>query len=148
MKLALGPVKRKRIIEVTSKCGKNCKRPADVAEAFAVFYEELYGVISTFEPPRRRSDESTQKVIAEELTQAMKKLKAGKACGEDVLVAEKLKMGHEGLLVTIAALFTEILQGKASIPSSWCVPPHYPVQERRRQAVEKLQTHCHNSSAQ
>ena len=55
------------------------------------------------------------------ITSALKKLRAGKVCADDGLVAEMLKTGHEGLLATIAVIFTGLLHDKAEVPHTWCV---------------------------
>ena len=63
------------------------------------------------------------KVSREELKTALLKLRPGKACADDGLVAEMLKTDHEGLLDAISELFTEMLHGLAPVPASWCFSP-------------------------
>ena len=55
-----------------------------------------------------------------ELQETFKKLKAGKTCAEDGLLAEMLKTEHVGLLNVIADMFTDLLRGDQDIPGAWC----------------------------
>ena len=59
-------------------------------------------------------------VSPENVSDALKRLKKGRACGDDTLIAEMLKTGHQGLINVIAATFTDILHGKQDVPEVWC----------------------------
>ena len=50
-----------------------------------------------------------------------RKLKWGRASGDDKLLAEMLKNGHEGLMDAIARIFTDILHGVCVVLATWQV---------------------------
>ena len=59
----------------------------------------------------------------DEIETALKKLRVGKACGDEGLYAEMLKTKYAGLVDMIARIFIDILQGVVEIPEVWCVSP-------------------------
>ena len=59
-------------------------------------------------------------VTSKDVAGALCPMKAGRACGEDCLYAEMLKTQRQGLIDTIAIIFTDILHGKVEAPAAWC----------------------------
>jgi hypothetical protein len=124
------PVLTKRVVAMKRASGERCTSRAEIAETFASFYEELYDGTSFCQDPgsewrpKARVDSSrndVEVVTPQEVGDALKKLKAGKTCGDDGLFAEMLKTEHCGLIEAIATAFTGILRGEQSVPDDWCI---------------------------
>ena len=62
----------------------------------------------------RRGILGVEPVTFDEVRRALQKLKTG---SDDGLVAEVMRTGHHGLLMLLAELFTEILQGGSALPA-------------------------------
>ena len=65
------------------------------------------------------SSEQSPPITQDEVAAVVRKLKCGRACGDDQLLAEMHKTSHEGLLEDIAHIFTDILRGGCEIPDAW-----------------------------
>ena len=87
---------------------------------FALFYETLYpeNAKNGFTDDQTTSDGATE-VTEQEVTDALKVLKRHRTGADDGLVAEMLQTGHEGLHRSLAAFFTELLQGRLAYPAKW-----------------------------
>ena len=112
--------KRKQITSIMDSHEKLCQDKNEILEVFVAFYEKLYNAAAD-ELHMPQSVGGSKAVTVEEIKEAMKKMRNGKACGDDGLYAELLKSGHEGLLALIASVFADILAGKAEVPETWCV---------------------------
>ena len=119
-KIMGGPKKKKRITTATDATGKRCTEQDEVLDVFAKFYEELYSSIGT-ESPFPGDGAHASAVSVKEVNEALKKLRAGKACGDDELCAEMLKTSHAGLVGAIATVFSDILCGYAELPATWAI---------------------------
>ena len=89
-------------------------------EVFAKFYEELYSSIGT-ESPFPGDVAHASLVTVKEVREALKKPRAGKACGDDKLCAEMMKTCDAGLVAAIATVFSDILSGYAELPETWVI---------------------------
>ena len=76
-------------------------------EVFAKFYEELYSSTGA-ESPFLGDGAHVSPVTVTEVNGVLKKLRAGKACGDDELCAEVLKTSRAGLVGVIATVFSDI----------------------------------------
>ena len=118
-KLLAAPVRRKRTVAMTDSQGNRKTNPADMAEVFASFYEQLYNTVGSTSEYGKDVSENSPAITANEIAIAIKKLKNGRTCGDDGLLAEMLKTNHQGLLQVIALVFTDILHGRSETPASW-----------------------------
>ena len=53
------------------------------------------------------------------MARSLKRMKAGKACSEDGLVAEMLQAAPDHLLEMLALLFSDLLSGRGGMPEDW-----------------------------
>ena len=118
-KLMRGSVKGRHINAMHDVSGDLRRDPQDIAESFADFYEDLYNNALGKMEASPAAGTNCPKVSREELKTALLKLRPGKACADDGLIAEMLKTDHERLLDAISVLFTEILHGLAPVLASW-----------------------------
>ena len=111
---------RARIARIKDNDGHVQRDPEEIAEIFALFYEDLYkdGVDSHDSPEVRQASKVTE-VTSEELTRALRTLKSGKTGSDDGLVAEMLKTQHGGLIDAIVKLFNSILHDELEVPRAW-----------------------------
>ena len=93
--------------------------PDSIAEVFAQFYESLYAEADGQPCIEVPEEEKCDAISAEEVREALRRMKNGKTAASDGLVAEMLKTGHRGLLDAIATFFTGILSGKLEAPCHW-----------------------------
>ena len=93
--------------------------PDSIAEVFAQFYESLYAEADGQPCIEVPEEEQCDAISAEEVREALKRMKNGKTAAADGLVAEMLKTGHWGLLDAIATFFTGILSGRLEAPCHW-----------------------------
>ena len=56
---------------------------------------------------------------SDEISALLRKMKKGRTCAEDGLVAEMLKAGCQELIDAVAQTFTDILRGSSQCPGSW-----------------------------
>ena len=112
--------KDKCIATMTDANDKRCTEQDEVLEVFARFYEELYFYVAT-ESPFPGDGAHSSPVTVKEVIEALKKLRAGKACGDDELCAEMLKTSHAGLVSAISTVFSDILHGYAELPATWAI---------------------------
>ena len=89
----------------------------DILEVFVSFYEKLYAAAPS--EVDLQEGPPSDPITANEVIEALKKLRSGKSCGDDGLYAEMLKTNHRGLLDLIAKVFSEILHGTTDIPAEW-----------------------------
>jgi hypothetical protein len=118
-KILKSPVKRKRTCAVTDADGRRCTDSTEIVEVFAQFYANLYDAVARGIGPW--SGPRSDTIEPSEIRGALKKLRAGRVCGDDGLYAEILKTHHEGLITLIAQMFTDILHGTCEVPASWTV---------------------------
>ena len=102
-----------------NKDGQKVTQQADIAEVFADFYRSLYNAASPTYGAEPAAIGKAEPVDVEEVQRALRKIKRGKAFGDYGLMAEMLKSSHTGLLVIIAAVFTDILHGLGGVPDTW-----------------------------
>jgi hypothetical protein len=89
---------------------------------FAKFYEELYHA----DAAEGMAEEHVlwdmvPAVSAEEVSQAIKRMKKGRTGASDGLVSEMLQTGHDALVAMLASLFTDVLSGRMEPPEAWRV---------------------------
>ena len=114
------PRTRKRIVRIRSEDGQLHTEQSSIADVFADFYEKLYSSSRAHCTPNMGAERATIPAVAtEELQTFIKKLKKGRTCADDGLLAEMLQTNCQDLLESIASLFTDILRGHACAPSSW-----------------------------
>jgi hypothetical protein len=111
---------QQRVARTAQEDGLVHHDPQNIAEVFADFYENLYAELDG------RNDVCwpctttiAEPVTIEEVTQALRTLRAGRTGSEDGLVAEMLKTGHHGLIEALARLFDDIFGGTHEVPDSW-----------------------------
>ena len=118
-KMLNAPVRRKKTVAILDSSGTKCTTTEGILEVFAAFYENLYDALK-IEPSMAAWAGQSASISAEDVSNALKKLKSGKASGDDQLMAEMLKTDHQGLIDFIAAAFTDILHGSVEVPVVWC----------------------------
>ncbi len=92
----------------------------EIADVFAVFYEDLYAKRDVADDSYRTSmEQSVPRVTAEEIEIALKKMKNGKACDSKRIVVEMLKSAGKEMHKTLAEMFTEIMQEGSRVPQYW-----------------------------
>jgi len=118
--LEQAPKKRHKIAKIVDGNGNIVTQPADVANVFADFYEKLYRADAPkCQPTASQARAQLNAVSDEEVRGLLKKMKKGKTCAEDGLVAEMLKTDCEELVIAIAAVLTDILRGCVECPDTW-----------------------------
>ena len=103
-----------------SEDGTTQKHKDDIAEVFACFYEDLYKSTCSgrSEQTYDSSDSgSIEPFTLDELTQALKTMRSGRARDASGIVAEMLKLECPGLHEIILELFNDILQPGVQPPS-------------------------------
>jgi len=121
LKLVSLPVRSRRVLAMKDCKGHRKTLRSDIAKVFADFYAQLYGVSSAFPQPDIPAETPFEAVTLEEIVQALKQLKSGKACAEDGLLAEMLKAGSEKLHKKIAQAFSLLLEGGTQVPEDWFI---------------------------
>ena len=114
------PVKRRHITAVVDSGGTIRDDKDEILEVFAKFYEDLY-TAATAESTLPDEQGCHEPITSDEIRLVLNKIRKGKSCGDDGVYAEMLKTDHDGLLETIARIFTDILGGNAEVPASWCI---------------------------
>ena len=99
-------------INAISKHGQKVTQQTDIAEAFADFYKSLYNAASPIYDVAPAAIGESELVNVEEVQRALRKMKCGKASGDDGLMAEMLNSDHTGLPDIIAEVFTDTLLGE------------------------------------
>ena len=121
------PVAKKRIAEIKDARGNLVTDQAGILNVFAVFYESLY---CTSEEDKCNSCQAESRQITYEiwhdelqlqLEGLLRRMKTGKCCAEDGLVAEMLRPACEQLLDTVVSLFLDVLSWRAGPPEHWKV---------------------------
>ena len=115
------PVKSKCIASLQDQSGQLCTSQAEILEVFAIFYETLYDAVMPLFKSSEIPAGKSSPVCVEEIRSVLKKMKNGKTCADDGIISEMLKTDHEGLLLKIAELFSDLLAGSLPLPQSWCV---------------------------
>ena len=91
------PVSSKRVVAMKTVSGARCTRRADIAETLAGFYEHLYELtsfsndVSNLTRLTMHDRSNAVAVTEQDVRDAINKLKAGRTCGDDELLAEMLK---------------------------------------------------------
>ena len=89
-----------------------------VADVFATFYEGLYQGSAEYHV-HSSSGASIAEFTHDEPDDALKKLRAGKACDANGVVAEMLKYGGQQLKLAILGLFNDVIREQVDAPEMW-----------------------------
>ena len=109
-----------RMTAVTNGAGELKTDPSDIAEVFALFYEDLYKEMEGRSLPEIDETSShADSITREEVERALRKLKSGRTGADDGLVAEMVKTKHEGLTEVLVEFFDSILKNSIESPDSW-----------------------------
>ena len=108
-----------RISRIRGRDGHVVTDPVSISEVFAHFYEDLYSEPNGRAASAEYCGVSEGVVTAKEVSASLKRMKNQKTGADDGLVAEMLKTEHSGLVVVLAKLFTEILNGHTEPPETW-----------------------------
>ena len=115
-----GPVEKKLSTAVRDSSGTVQTSRDSILEALADFNAKLYAAMpAELELPSGNTE--SLPISREEVRATLRKLRVGKAAGDDSLSAEMLKTNHQGLIHAIANLFSDILAGNSQVPEVWCV---------------------------
>ena len=93
--------------------------PQDLCEVFATFHEDLHTESEQTGNITYREGCRGNKITAEEVRSALKRLKSRRTGMENGLVAEMLQTGHNGLVKAIARFFSGMFQGSLPPPEEW-----------------------------
>ena len=119
------PKIQKHIAQIRDLNGVLKSDQAGILDVFAGFYEQLYlsPEIATTEPCASEGDffEVDVSEVKLHMRRFLRKMKTGKSCAEDGLVAEMLQSGCDHLLHMLASLFSDLLSGRGGIPEEWKV---------------------------
>lgn len=115
--------KKTMFASMLDRDGKVCTDREDIANVFADFYEDLYKRREHVQTIRANNTEHTAEVVepisVNELRERLKTMAKKKAADTKGVVVELLKAGSTKLLESMAAVFNDILDPGADVPSVW-----------------------------
>ena len=116
-----GNHKRHNITSMTDHTGKIRDSRQGIVDAFAHFYEELYGsrTAFVFNDSRQTAAEDLSEITDGEIQTALKKMAKNRSGDRTGMVAEMLQEGSQQLRTVIAYMFTLVLRGEWVAPSAW-----------------------------
>ena len=114
--------RRSCISRIIDADGNELTNKSEIAETFALFYEQLYASRQPHSHGSNGAAANSSRIpyfCDAELNDAMMKMKGGKAKDDAGIVAEMIKHGGEQLRSVILAVFNDFLADNALIPQSW-----------------------------
>ena len=124
--------------------GNLVSEASEIAEIFAMFYERLYK--SQLQPSDQISYDSAstvEPVSLNELQDALRVMKRGRAKDEAGIIDEMLKDGSERLLVAVLDLLNDVISFRQQPPSEWKLTKLVIIfKERRASTSRQLQAYC------
>jgi hypothetical protein len=118
----LGPPKSNGIAEILGADGTLSHDKADIAEAFACFYEDLYrsrGCVPHAARYRTSSNITIDRFTLAELHTALKQMKPGKAADAQGICAEMISVDCPVLHDLILEVFNDVLRPGGEPPAEW-----------------------------
>ena len=117
------PVTKRRIAGIKDNASTLKTNQDDILEVFAAFYEALYFHSGVEDPSTWTCNtnffDADFYEIRGSIEKFLKRMKNGKSCAEDGLVAEMLKCGGQHLIDIIATMFADLLAGRGGHPAHW-----------------------------
>ena len=111
-----------RICEIRGSDGSLSNTQSDIAEVFALFYEELYKCRDAAQSSR--TDDAKHSTVIppftiEDLRSSLRQMSIGKAADCSGVVAEMLKVDCPVLHPLILDFFNDLLKSTLQVPSEW-----------------------------
>ena len=111
---------RRNIAAVMDKNDHLVDDKASISDVFAGFYEDLYRSRSTSEGHHDLGSVNTvERIVLDELQEALRAMKRGKAADEAKVIAEMLKDGCNSLQLMVLDLFNDVLTSSEAPPDKW-----------------------------
>ena len=112
--------KKQLIGSMRNKLGELKSDRQSIADVFAEFYEDLYGLRGGCLDHRTKDyagDEEVQEVTVDELRNSLKKMSKNKAADGNGVVVELLQEAGTIFLTMVAEVFNSVLKGATEVPN-------------------------------